>query len=306
MTKKFDEIDINTKKSLKEIYTKIFCRIEEQYIIVFLCGGASTKLKKSLRDRMRVLLEKDKGRYSWQLPIKVFYPEDLLIDVLNKTKNADLLSYEQFLANNSHIIAIICERAGSLVELGAFTNNEYTVNKVIAAVDKKRAKDKSFIMLGPIKFLRKKNKLNVVEYTSDEDEFACDLLKNIREKHSKDCNDKKIRLNTIVGMHYFIQLLLYYFKQVNSKKLVDMIQTVAQDENIEMKEFNVLFNAALKLLFYDKQIIKMTDQRYAVYELTQKGYKSIERMIAHCTSREICDMIRIEIMYCDFYKSSHS
>ena len=24
MTKKFDEIDINTKKSLKEIYTKIF------------------------------------------------------------------------------------------------------------------------------------------------------------------------------------------------------------------------------------------------------------------------------------------
>lgn len=49
-----------------------------------------------------------------------------------------------------------------------------------------------------------------------------------------------------------------------------MIQTVAQDENIEMKEFNVLFNAALKLLFYDKQIYKMTDQRYAVYELTQK------------------------------------
>lgn len=306
MTKKVDEIDINTKKSLKEIYTKIFCRIEEQYIIVFLCGGASTKLKKSLRDRMRVLLEKDKGRYFWQLPIKVFYPEDLLIDVLNKTKNADLLSYEQFLANNSHIIAIICESAGSLVELGAFTNNEYTVNKVIAAVDKKRTKDKSFIMLGPIKFLRKKNKLNVVEYTSDEDKFARDLLKNIREKHSKGSNDKKIRLNTIVGMHYFIQLLLYYFKQINSIKLVDMIQTVAQDENIEMKEFNVLFSAALKLLFYDKQIIKMTDQRYAVYELTQKGYKSIERMIAHCTSRETCDMIRIEIMYCDFYKSSHS
>ena len=119
---------------------------------------------------------------------------------------------------------------------------------------------------------------------------------------AKDNNDKKIRLNTIVGMHYFIQLLLYYFKQINSKKLVDMIQMVAQDENIEMKEFNVLFNAALKLLFYDKQIIKMTDQRYAVYELTKKGYHSIEGMIARCTSRETCDMIRIEIMYCDLYE----
>ena len=48
------------------------------------------------------------------------------------------LVMSNFLANNSHIISIICESAGSLVELGAFTNNEYTVNKVIAAVDKKK------------------------------------------------------------------------------------------------------------------------------------------------------------------------
>ena len=178
--------------------------------------------------------------------------------------------------------------------------------KVIAAVDKKRIKDKSFIMLGPIKFLKKKSKLNVIEYSTDEKEFARTLLKNIREKHSKDNNDKKIRLNTIVGLHYFIQLLLYYFKRVNSKQLVDMIQMVAQDEKIEMKEFNVLFNAALKLLFNDKQIIKMTNRRYAVYELTKKGYHSIEEMLARCTSREICDKIRIEIMYSDFYKSPRS
>ena len=69
----------------------------------------------------------------------------MLIEVLNETKDADLLSYEQFLANNSHMIVIVCESAGSLVELGAFTNNEYTVDKVIASVDKKRTKDKSFI-----------------------------------------------------------------------------------------------------------------------------------------------------------------
>ena len=96
MENSIGEIDLNMKKSLKNIYSKIFCRIEEQYIIVFLCGGASTKSKKSLRDKMRLLLENEKKRYSWQLPIKVFYPEDLLIDVLNKTKDADLLSYEQF------------------------------------------------------------------------------------------------------------------------------------------------------------------------------------------------------------------
>ncbi len=302
----YKKIDFDTTKILKKIYTDIFCSFEEQYIIVFLCGGASTKTKKSLRDKIRVLLENEKRRYSWLLPIKVFYPEDLLIEVLNKTKDADLLSYEQFLANNSHIISIICESAGSLVELGAFTNNEYTVNKVIAAVEKRRAKDKSFIMLGPIKYLKKKNKLNVVEYGIDEEKFARDLLKNIREKHMKSTSNRKINLCTIVGMHYFIQLLLYCFKTLNSKEIVDMIQCVAQQEGIKINEFNILFNAALKLLFQDKQIIKMTDQRYGIYKLTKKGYSSMEKMITHCTSDGVCDKIRIEIMYCNFYKSPHS
>ena len=76
-------IKIDTAKILKKIYTNIFCSFEEQYIIVFLCGGASTKTKKSLRDKIRIMLENEKKRYSWLLPIKVFYPEDLLIEVLN-------------------------------------------------------------------------------------------------------------------------------------------------------------------------------------------------------------------------------
>ena len=69
---------------------------------------------------MRTLLENEK-KTLWYKPLKIFYPEDLLIEILNKTKDADLLSYEQFLASNSHVIVIICESAGSLVELGAFT-----------------------------------------------------------------------------------------------------------------------------------------------------------------------------------------
>lgn len=81
------------------------------------------------------------------------------------------------------MIVIICESAGSLVELGAFTNNEYTVDKVVAAVDKRRVKDKSFIMLGPIKYLRKRSKFNVVEYGQDDVEFAKRLSKDIREKN---------------------------------------------------------------------------------------------------------------------------
>lgn len=298
-------LNTDMKEIIQKIYMEIFCGFNRQYIIVFLCGGASSKRKKSLRDRTRVLLEEERKK-RWQLPFKVFYPEDLLIEMLNKTKDADLLSYEQFLADNSHIISIICESAGSLVELGAFTNNQYTVNKVIAAIDKKRSKDKSFIMLGPIKYLKKRNKLNVVEYGTDAEEFSQRLAKNIREKYSKEKMDIAVTLSTIVGMHYFIQLLLYFFKNLNSKDLADLLKYTIKQFNVEITDFNILFNAALKLLFHDEQIIKLPDQRYSIYKLTKKGYNSMEKMVANCTKGYLCDKIRIKIMYNEFYKSSHT
>lgn len=302
------EIKSDIRKILKEIYSDVYCKFEEQYIVVFLCGGASNKNGKSLRDKIRPLLENEKRKYYWNKPYKIFYPEDLLIEVLNKTKDADLLSYEQFLANNSHMIVIVCESAGSLVELGAFTNNEYTVDKVIASVDKKRTKDKSFIMLGPIKYLKKRNKVNVVEYGKDVEDFVNRLSKNIRDKNKINKENEKtnmINLSTIVGMHYYIQLILYYFKTLNSKELVGMITYISDEEGINHKDFKILFNAALKLLFQDQQIVKITGQKYSSYQLTRKGFESMGKMIDGCTTSGTCDRIRVELMYNMFYKSPH-
>lgn len=304
-------INDRIKKIILEIYKDIFEKFREQYIIVFLCGGASDKSQKHIRDSIRQLLEKEKRRsyYShnyFQMPIKIFYPEDLLIEVLNKTRDADLLSYEQLLADNSHLIAIICESAGSLVELGAFTNNTYTVDKVIAAIDRKRVKDKSFIMLGPVKYLKKKNKLNVLEYGLDNNKFAQKLAQNIREKYKERKENSKINLTTIIGQYYFIQLLLYFFKELDSKKMADMIQYVLDEYKIVLTDFNVIFSAALKLLFQEEYIIKRTTEKYSIYKLTQKGHQSIEGMINSCTIEGICDKIRIGIMYYDLYNSPHS
>jgi hypothetical protein len=293
-------------KIVKEIYDEIYCKFREQYIVIFLCGGASTSKHKSLRDRVRVLLENER-KTIWNKPYKIFYPEDLLIEVLNKTKEADLLSYEQFLANNSHMIVIICESAGSLVELGAFTNNDYTVDKVVAAVDKRRVKDKSFIMLGPIKYLKKRSKLNVVEYGQDDVEFAKSLSKDIREKYRVSGNKSSmIELTTIVGMHYFIQLILYYFKSLNSKELVQIIECISKKEGIVYDDFKVLFNAALKLLFQDKKIVKMTGNQYSSYKLTETGFFTMKSMITDCTRAGLCDKIRVELMHNELYKSPHS
>lgn len=293
-----DEKDLTI---IKEIYQEIYCKFKEQYIVVFLCGGASSTRYKSLRDRVRKLLENN-VKPNFYKTYKVFYPEDLLIEVLNKTKDADLLSYEQFLANNSHVLVIICESAGSLVELGAFTNNKYTVDKVIAAVDKRHIRDKSFIMLGPIKLLKKRNKINVLSYGQNEQEFVKKLSSVINEKYKLNYQENNmINLTTIVGMHYFIQLLLYFFRSLNSNELANKIKQILEEYCINIDDFNVLFSAALKLLFQDKKIIKMTSDQYSLYKLTNYGFESIQSMIVRCTKTGLCDRIRFELMYNELY-----
>ena len=88
--------------------------------------------------------------------------------------------------------------------------------------------------------------------------------------------------------------------------MVGMIKFISEEEGIKHKEFTVLFNAALKLLFQDKQIVKITGQKYSTYKLTKKGIESMGKMIDGCTKSGTCDKIRVELMYNMFYKSSRS
>ena len=138
-------------------------------------------------------------------------------------------------------------------------------------------------------------------------EFAKRLSKCIREKN-RACGNKNgmIDLKTIVGMHYFIQLILYFFKSLNSKELVEIIECISKKEGIVYDDFQVLFNAALKLLFQDKKIVKITGNQYSSYKLTDTGFKTMKLMITDCTIAGLCDRIRVKLMHNEFYKSPHS
>lgn len=69
------KLNEGTVKIVKEIYDEIYCKFREQYIVIFLCGGASTSKHKSLRDRVRVLLENEKKTF-WNKPYKKLYAEE--------------------------------------------------------------------------------------------------------------------------------------------------------------------------------------------------------------------------------------
>lgn len=286
-----------------EIYNTIFKYISNQYISVFLCGGAYNKEKKSLRDRIKPILEK---RLCYGRHIKVFYPEDLMIEILENNKTYDLLECERVLADNSDCIVIVCESAGSLVELGAFVNNKATLDKVIAGISVKRKKDKSFINEGPIKHLRKKDVHNVFYYLDDETIDSKNIISSIRYK----CKlEYRFSLENIIGMHFFIQLLLYFYKELNSIELARMIKPLI---SIKSNQFDIVFKSSIKLLskenkiFITKKRVGSSKKELQNYALTHYGFFSIRDMIIQCHKIRDCDRIRMLILFNQRYKVPQS
>ena len=129
---------------IDKIYNQVFLHSIDKSIFVFLCGGIG---ENCIRDKVRNELMKQN--------FQVLYPEDLFIDIINNDKNKSLLEMEEFLAINSDVICVICESIGSAVELGAFAQNTLTREKLIIAIEKKYIRKRSFIVLGPVRLLKK-------------------------------------------------------------------------------------------------------------------------------------------------------
>lgn len=267
---------------------------------IFLCGGASTKGSISIRDRLRNQIESEKNS-----TINILYPEDLLISILNRNKDKNLLDLENFLAQNSDHIIIVAESAGSFVELGAFVNNKKTVKKVIALIKKQYRRDKSFIMLGPISLLENLGKDKVIYYEDNKIEQAVGRLKSIfREKSSF---GNPLEMNTLVGLSYYILLLLHFYSLLSFEKISSIVNYAQKASNID----DIMIRSSLKFLFQKKWIIKNMNKSY---ELSMSGKKEIRWImgIDKPKSRkksismrkidvDLYDSLKFDIMYSNYY-----
>lgn len=289
--------DITTK-----IYEKIFKKINDQYIDVFLCGGVSRKKNKSIRDLIREKLINTKD-------IRILYPEDLFIEILTIDKKSDLLTLERVLAKNCDLICIVAESAGSLVELGAFVNNDKTKEKVIALVDEKRKKDKSFIMLGPIKYLKKFNKKQVIFYNNNNIEKVSIELKKFFKQYKKGkLSSRKVdgkNINNIIGIYNYIPLLLYFYTEIEASNLKKSIKEVYLNQSYKEEKFLTLFKSGIKLLYKEKFIYKNLDYDKTKYKLTQNGYDFVYNLLSRLeisNRRKLYDSIRFDIMEEKYYQ----
>jgi hypothetical protein len=261
----------STKYQLTKII-EIFENLAENMTNIFLCGGASDKKKISFRDKLNEYLA-----YKKNSNVRVFYPEDLFISLMNTDKKQNMLDLENFLVHNSDVVCIIAESVGSFVELGAFVNNEVTKEKVVALVERKYQRTKSFLMLGPIDMLQKYNKDSVIFYKVDEvEKIGDELLKLLRRRHQK-LWFNGLKLDTIVGMSYYILLILYFYERVDFNTLKKYVEFALNSSSIKLEySVEILLKASLKLLFKEKQIIKNANHTYS---LSIKGIEDIRNLL---------------------------
>ncbi|MBU3174299.1 retron St85 family effector protein [Clostridium estertheticum] len=275
--------NLNKQKTvtIDKIYEDVFLKLSDTGIDIFLCGGSNRK--KHIRDSIRRGLEINKK-------LKVLYPEDLFIEITNLNKKMDLLTLETLLANNSDAICIICESPGSLVELGAFLNNDKTKEKVIVVLEKGRKKDRSFIMLGPIRYIQKKDNSKVIYY--DENNLG-KLIKDLDAKFTNYKSQKK-NIDTIIGLYYLIIIIIYFYKEFRILELNSYLLNLAKNKNINIKDFDTIYKSAIKLMYKYKYLKKSTgmfslkegnvinnSSRNVVelYKLSAKGYNFALRIL---------------------------
>ncbi len=279
------------------IYRDVFCKTFHQSFFIFLCGGAA---QEHIRNKVRTQLEIS--------GLQILYPEDLFMDMLNRNKKTDLLEYENLLADNSQAVCIICESMGSAVELGAFIQNETLEQKLTVCINQKYARNKSFIMMGPVKHLQKKNKSAVIIYKDKEPEkLADDLIKifhRIQRSPSKAEaeKDKEPSFNNLSAYIAFVPIIVYFFKFINRKDLYKTIKEllIKRQETLPQK-YNELFNASIKYLIKSGSIVAKydTNEKDDILSLSPKGYFEVNNLLqlSRETNRTILhDRIRCAIL----------
>lgn len=247
------------------IYNDVFCKTFSRSFFIFLCGGAD---KQHIRNKIRIQLETN--------GLQVLYPEDLFMDMLNRDKKADLLEYENLLASNSDVVCIICESMGSAVELGAFIQNEKLERKLIVCVNQKYARAKSFIMMGPVKHLKKKDRSSILLYKENNPELLGDELiekfNNRRRLLQK--GHKSLSFNNLSAYIAFIPIIVYFYKTIKRKELHKTLKELLKDKNSLPSNYNQLFNASIKYLIKSGGLVTKFDgfEKDDTLSLSQKGY----------------------------------
>ncbi|MFX0195472.1 MAG: retron St85 family effector protein [Candidatus Hodarchaeota archaeon] len=244
----------------KCINEDIFPKLRTRGLTVFLVGGGQESLT-SVREPIRKELI-NRPYHNW---LDVYYPEELFEELILSRAHFDLLSLENLLAKSVHAVVIILESPGAIAELGAFANHKGLRDKLIVVVDKKYRKAKSFIVLGPVRYLKENTKSLVLFHNLRKPQIKR-LGSEIR--HSVRKISEGIRVDTsvtnpIVAQH-FLLAAIYVMEPVQREILNNMIQVLRVRP---YKKVITIVISSLNILLHQRQVL-LKDGKY---QLTTEG-----------------------------------
>jgi hypothetical protein len=211
---------------------------------VFLCG-ASTDSRTSIRQTIA-----DGLRSELRSLLSIHYPEQLFDELLSGRGSHNLLTLEHLLADGVTAIVIVLESAGALTELGIFSANDRLRKKLIVLQDKRYARDRSFIQLGPIRLLKEENKTSVITMDFEEPHTIVGLLAQRIRAMPNDAAE--FRGDNLFHAQELLLPLLYVFEALNRNELCFAFDAVAR---VGTKTARALVTASLAMLRAERLVV---------------------------------------------------
>lgn len=267
----------------KIVKEKIFVPRYQNKTTVFLCGGDKDNSQYG-RSKMDSILSQYQ-RY------EILYPEDLFDDLLAGQGKHSLLSLENILADSVDVILLFPESPGSFAELGAFSNNEKLVKKLICISQKKYKSKKSFINYGPYRLIKasKSGKVIHTNYSDlDDKENADKLYKKVNSYVSTIKKTHPVIKNetNILEAENFILPCIYL---INSIKITDLCHLLESASSEDKSLCEIATKSALSRLITSRLITRNSSG----YRITKMGITHINNLFPH----KYLDSARIEILH---------
>lgn len=249
--------DGELKKIAIKVKEMLYAPVSNFTTTVFLCGADITQ-KDKLRSKIADVLNEPSHLSSFD----IIYPEEIFDEILYNSKDSNLLSLENILAESVDVIVIIPESPGSFTELGAFVNDEKLRRKVICVIDKQYERKKSFINQGPVKLVKVLSKERVIYIDPNNVKDSSNKLTNVIRSVKRTSSKKSDKL-TLIQLNNFILPAVYLLEPISKLSLQKLIGFAIDDQ----KSAGHVTMAALSVLLKKHQIEHSSNG----YKLTKIG-----------------------------------
>ena len=273
----------------RALFSDAFPKIGFHNTTVFLVG-ASYGRAKNLRGLVREELTEKQPFFG----IDVYYPEDLFEELLGR-KGYDLLELENMLADSVDAVVILLESPGAIAELGAFANHSKLCKKLVVIIDRRHKGTRSFIMLGPIKYLRnnKYGKVIFHDLTAPVlSKLGTDIRKavsNLKKGSKHSPSRSNILLSNPIHARVYLLLCLHILEAAPYESLEVMISAVTDDK---ARSDTIVTRTAIRILLNEGNV----ELEGRKYRLTAPGKSLVKHMSRFSTSREALDKARIDFL----------